>query len=246
MIAIRQERLLKIQQLKKEIDTKHPLSQSELRELRKWYDVSFTYNSNAIEGNTLTLAETKVIIEDGLTIGGKQIKEILEAKNHKTSLDLLFQFTQKKTDLSENIICKLHQNLLFDIDKEDAGHYRHVQVFISGSNEKLPNANEVAKLMKDFLKWYQTSKSTMNPVLLSIETHYRFVKIHPFIDGNGRIARLILNLILLQNNYTPIIIPVIQRLEYIQSIQQSLQAFTDFMLNTIYQNMKDYLRMITK
>lgn len=235
--------LKKIHELKAKIDAKRPLTETEIRELRKWYDVSFTYNSNAIEGNTLTLAETKIVIEDGLTVGGKQIHEILEAKNHKTVLDLLFDICQKNIEMSEDTLFDMHKHLLFDIDEENAGVYRKVQVYISGSEEKLPSVSQVSNLMKEFFQWYKSEKNTIDPVMLSILVHYKFVKIHPFIDGNGRMARLMLNLVLIQNGFPPIIVPVVRRLEYIQSIK-SEDAFTEFLLSTIYENLKDYVRMI--
>ena len=236
------ELLKKIEQLQLKIESNRPFTSGELKELRKWYDVTFTYNSNAIEGNTLTLAETKVVIEDGLTIGGKQVKEILEAKNHKKVLDTLFSLVHEKKELSEDLLCELHRELLFDIEEEDAGKYRKIQVFISGTDEKLPMAKDVPKLMVEFFKWLEDVKDSMNPVELAVLVHYKFVKIHPFIDGNGRVARLILNLILMGKGYPPIVVPVVLRLEYIQSFV-SEEKFMNFMLSVVHENLKDYTRM---
>ncbi|MFH1188125.1 MAG: Fic family protein [bacterium] len=241
---MRQNLLKKIEELKQKIDDLRPLSPGEVKEIRKWYDVSYTYNSNAIEGNTLTLGQTKMIIEDGLTVGGKQIKEILEVKNHKNVLDKLFDIAKNKNNISEKLILEFHEILLLDIDQENAEKYRKIQVYISGSEEKLPTAKRVPALMKNFLDWYAKDGKKLSPVVLAILFHYKFVKIHPFIDGNGRMARLLLNLILLRAGYPPIIVPVIRRQEYINAIQAGEDAFVDFMLEIVEVNLEDYLRMV--
>lgn len=240
------EILKKIEENKKKLDSKRPLSEGEIKAIRKWFDVSYTYHSNAIEGNTLTLGETRMILEDGLTVGGKQVKEILEAKNHKEALNLLFEIARNKKDFSEKIICDLHKKLLLDIDDENAGCYRRIQVYITGSEELPPAAKKVPKLMKEFIRWHHSSKDKINILELAVLTHYKLVKIHPFIDGNGRIARLLLNLILLQQGYPPVIIPIIKRQEYIKSIQKGESEFIVFMLNIINVNLEDYLRMVER
>lgn len=240
------EYLEKIQALKAELDAKRPLNEGELRELRKWYDVTYTYHSNAIEGNSLTLAETKVVIEDGVTVGGKPLREIYEVKNHKKVLDMMFDFVDGGTPLDEAMILNLHKVLLAEIDTENAGVYRKVQVYISGSEEELPPASEVPALMSDFFYWYESEKSNVNPCLLASQFHYKFVKIHSFVDGNGRMARLLANLILVQNGYPPMIVPVVRRLEYIRSIQEGSDAFDAFMMTVIVESMKDYLRMVSE
>lgn len=239
----KQELLEKIQGNKKILDAKRPLTQSEIKAIRKWFDVTYTYHTNAIEGNTLTLGETRMILEDGLTVGGKQVKEIFEAKNHKKALDLLFAIVSGKEDLSEEIICDLHKKLLLDINDENAGNYRKIRVYITGSEELPPSAKKVPKLMKEFLKWYSNNKGKIDISELAALVHYKFVKIHPFIDGNGRIARLLVNLILLKNGYPPIIIPIIRRQEYIEAIKKGEENFTLFMLDIINVNLEDYLRM---
>lgn len=234
----------KIKANKKILDAKRPLTPSEIKTIRKWFDVTYTYHTNAIEGNTLTLGETRMILEDGLTVGGKQVKEILEAKNHQKSLDLLFNFVSGKKNLSEEIICDLHRKLLLDIDDENAGNYRKIQVYITGSEDLPPAAKEVPGLMKEFIRWYKSSKDNTDLLELAALVHYRFVKIHPFIDGNGRIARLLANLILLEKGYPPIIIPIIRRQEYIEAIKKGEENFTLFLLDIINVNLEDYLKML--
>ncbi|MBU3924425.1 Fic family protein [Patescibacteria group bacterium] len=240
---IKQEFLDKIKANKKILDAKRSLTQSEIKTIRKWFDVTYTYHTNAIEGNTLTLSETRMILEDGLTVGGKQVKEILEAKNHQKTLDLLFEIVSGEKDLSEEIICNLHKKLLLDIDDENAGNYRKIQVYITGSEDLPPTAKEVSGLMKEFIKWYSDNKIKIDLLELVALIHHKFVKIHPFIDGNGRIARLLVNLILSKNGYPPIIIPIIRRQEYIEAIKKGEESFALFMLDIINVNLEDYLRM---
>lgn len=240
---IKQELLNKIKANKKKLDAKRPLNPSEIKTIRKWFDVTYTYHTNAIEGNTLTLGETRMILEDGLTVGGKQVKEILEAKNHKNALDLLFDIVSGEKDLSEEVICDLHKKLLLDIDDENAGNYRKIQVYFTGSEDLPPTVKEVPVLMKEFIKWYLENKNKIDLLELAALVHYKFVKIHPFIDGNGRIARLLANLILLKNGYPPIIIPIIRRQEYMEAIKKGEENFTVFMFDIISVNMEDYLRM---
>ena len=136
----KEELLEKIGKNKKVLDSKRPLSEGEIKAVRKWFDVSYTYHTNAIEGNTLTLGETRMILEDGLTVGGKQVKEILEVKSHQQALNLLFEIVKNKKDFSEEVICALHQKLLLGIDDENAGRYRKIQVYITGSEELPPPA----------------------------------------------------------------------------------------------------------
>lgn len=240
------ELLSKINQLKKQIDVLRPLNKGELQELKKWYETTYTYHTNALEGNSLTLAETKIVLEEGLTIEGKPLRDILEATNHKEALDLLFSLVEKKTKLTEECILGLHKIFLDKIDTENAGVYRKIQVYISGEEEKLPSAHEVPFLMQNLLQWYGENSELLHPTILSAEFHYRFVKIHPFVDGNGRIARLISNLILLQSGYPLVIIPTVQRREYITALKSTStkESFVNFFLASVVDNMRDYMRMI--
>jgi Fic family protein len=244
---VRDYYLKRIADFKKRLANCRPLGQEELEGLRKWYLVESTYNSNAIEGNTITLSETKVIIEDGLTVGGHSIREILEVVNHKEATEKLTEIVKLKTELTEGLICELHKMLIKGIDDKNAGRYRQIQVFISGETKIPPSAKEIPGLMYNLLDWYQENK-TMNPLMLSGELHYRFVKIHPFVDGNGRIARLLTNLILMQNSFPMLIIPVIKRIEYMESLHSSAsqEKFTDFFIEAVYLSMRDYLSMINQ
>lgn len=239
--------LQKIKDLKQKIDSMRPLNQGELNELKKWYSVTYTYNSNAIEGNSLTLEETKMVLEEGITIGGKPLREIFEVINHGKAIEKLYEFLKNNQDITEHTIKDVHKVILNKIDDENAGIYRKIQVYISGESEVLPPAKDIPKLMKELFTWYKKGLTKKDVLELIAEWHYKFVKIHPFVDGNGRVARLIVNLMLLKNGYPIQIIPIIRRQEYIQSLHSSktFRDFYKFFLSVQYENMKDYLRMIS-
>lgn len=234
----------KITDLKKQIESLRPLNQGELNELKKWYRVTYTYHSNAIEGNTLTLAETKMVVEEGLTIDGKSLREIYEATNHAQAIDLIYEAIGKKSVLDEALLKKIHHLILKNIDEENAGVYRRIQVFITGEPEPLCPAEQIPEKMKALFEWLvKIDQPTLKEVA---RWHYDFVKIHPFVDGNGRVARLGVNILLLQQGYPLQVIPFVRRREYIQSLHSS-KAFEDFyafFLSVQYETMKDYLRMV--
>ncbi len=162
-------------------------------------ELEYTFESNRIEGNTLTLKETDLIINEGLTISGKSMREHLEAINHKDAIAFMKQLAERNTPISESDLLSLHQLVLRGIDATNAGKYRGVQVMIKGSKHLPPAPYLVPKQMEDFFIWYQANKILHHPVVLAAEMHERLVTIHPFIDGNGRTSRLLMNLILIQN-----------------------------------------------
>jgi len=164
------------------------------------YEVEYTYHSNRIEGNTLTLQETELVVNHGITVSGKTMREHLEAVNHYEAIALIQEFVAEKKPLTERFLLGLHALVLRGIDKENAGKYRDVQVRIGGSSHIPPNAMVVPQKMEELFDWYYKNQH-MHPVLLSAEMHERLVSIHPFIDGNGRTSRLLMNLILLQHGY---------------------------------------------
>jgi Fic family protein/DNA-binding XRE family transcriptional regulator len=164
-------------------------------------ELEYTFESNRIEGNTLTLRETDLVINEGLTVSGKSMREHLEAINHQEAIGYIKHLMDKSTSLVEREVLSIHNLILRGIHPEDAGRYRKVQVMIKGSTHMPPQPFMVAKDMEDYFIWYETYKNKMHPVLLAAEMHERLVTIHPFIDGNGRTSRLVMNLILLQNGY---------------------------------------------
>lgn len=164
-------------------------------------ELEYTFESNRIEGNTMTLRETDLVINEGLTISGKSMREHLEAINHQEAIAFIKDLTTKNTSLIEKEVLSIHNLILRGIHPEDAGRYRKVQVMIKGSAHMPPQPFLVAKEMEDYFIWYETNKNKLHPIVLAAEMHERLVTIHPFIDGNGRTSRLVMNLILLQNGY---------------------------------------------
>ena len=215
------------------------------------------YNSNAIEGNTLTLGETRLVIEDGLTIGGKTTREMHEAEGLARAIDALIV---GDLQISEDAILIFHRLIMQGIDDENAGKYRQIQVYISGDDHSPPRASEVANLMKELITWYSAhsplrkgargiSSGLLHPTLLASEFHYRFVKIHPFVDGNGRTARLLSNLILMSHGYPMIVVPIVRRADYISSLHSvtgSLDRFQSFYADIVHENLRDYIRMVSE
>jgi Fic family protein len=206
---------------KNQLDSFRPLPPALVRNLEEWFRVELTYSSNALEGNTLTRRETAVVLEKGLTIGGKSLKEHLEATNHARALDFVHSLIDKKpSQITEHDILTIHAMILKGIEDEHAGRYRTIAVRISGSTVILPNPRKLPTLMEDFHDWL-TQKHGLHPVAFASEAHYQLVTIHPFVDGNGRTARLLMNLLLLMQGYPPAIIRPRDRLAYIGALEQA-------------------------
>jgi Fic family protein len=163
--------------------------------------LEYTFESNRIEGNTLTLQETDLVINEGLTIAGKSMREHLEAINHNEAIDYVKDLVLRKVKINEREVLMIHNLILRGIMPENAGKYRSVQVMIKGSAHMPPQPFLVMKKMEEYFEWYSTNKNLLHPVVLAAEMHERLVTIHPFIDGNGRTSRLIMNLILLSNGF---------------------------------------------
>lgn len=193
-----QNLLNEIEELKAKLNKYRHL---ESDKVAKAFELEYTYESNRIEGNTLTLQETALVVEKGLTISGKSLQEHMEAINHTHAIEFVKELVREKTPFSETILRDIHRLILQSIDNTNAGYYRTVQVLISGATFVPPQPLLVPDQMKDFFLWYEAEKNNLHPVILSAEMHERLVTIHPFIDGNGRTSRLLMNLILLQNGY---------------------------------------------
>jgi Fic family protein len=206
-----------IDEQKKAIDLRRPLTKNQYNTLRDNLIVEWTYNSNAIEGNTLTLSETKVVLE-GITIGGKSVVEHLEAINHRDAILFLESIVDRQEEITEWNIRNLHQIILKDIDNSNAGKYRMENVLISGAKHIPPEYLMVPVHMQTLV--YEDNKEWIHyhPVVRAALLHGEFVKIHPFIDGNGRTARLLLNLVLMVNGYPPIVIKKESRLAYYEAL----------------------------
>ena len=202
-----------IDSLKESIDEYRPFSKGLANSLHEKLIVEWTYNSNAIEGNTLTLSETKVVLE-GITIGGKSMVEHLEVINHRDAILFVEDLIANKEQISEWNVKNIHALILKEIDNANAGKYRSENVVISGA-EHIPSKHYgVGDLMQKLMVEYQNEWKEFHPVVRATLIHGEFVKIHPFIDGNGRTSRLLLNFELMKNGYPPIIIKNEERARY--------------------------------
>lgn len=228
------------------IDGFRPFTEETLKSLKSYYKIGLTFSSNALEGNSLTESETKVVIEDGLTIGGKPLRDIYEATGHAKAYDYIYEIVNNKSLKSEDIL-ELHRLFYENIDSKKAGKYREEQVFISGSQYKVTSPQDIEKEMTEFLSWFNKNEKAINPIIFAALTHLKFVFIHPFVDGNGRVARLLMNLSLLRNAYTIAIIPPILRSEYISLLEKSHyeeKEFIDFIAQRVIQTQLELIRIL--
>ena len=240
-----QSKLSQCERQQRQLWTYRPLSPETIRSLREYYRVGLTYTSNALEGNSLTESETKVVIEDGLTIEGKPLRDVYEAVGHAQAYDFLYELSHD-APLTEETICTIHRLFYHQIDSERAGVYRRVPVFISGSQYAVAPVGEIGKRMQQLVQWYNRHEGKMHPVELAAELHRRFVYIHPFVDGNGRVSRLLMNLSLMRSDYNIAIIPAICRAEYISALEQGHQTpdvFLSFVADRVIMTQLDILRL---
>ncbi len=209
--------------------------------LHKWLLTELAYTSNAIEGNTLTRQETALVIEENITSGSKPINDYLEARNHAKAFEFIYQAAQDNIPIDEAFVLNIHKIILSGIDEVNAGFYRAVRVRISGSQTVLPNPLKVPDLMADFAKWLvNPSEDTLTH---AIEAHYRLVSIHPFVDGNGRTARLLLNALLMRFGFSPVIIRSIDRKRYLTTLETyqtkgNKEPYYQFMLSALNRSLK--------
>lgn len=239
----------KLTQKKRLLDKHQPLAPELVKNLEDWFRVELTYTSNAIEGNTLTRRETAVVIEKGLTVAHKSLNEHLEATNHAKALDWVRLLSQKKTlKIRVQDILSIHGMILKSIDDEHAGRYRNVAVRISGSAVVLPNPRKVPDLMNEFENWL-AQNAHLHPVQLAAEAHYQLVTIHPFVDGNGRTGRLLMNYLLMAYGYPPAIIRKRDRLKYIAALEEaqlggSKENYEHLIIQAVDRSLDIYLKAI--
>lgn len=231
--------------LKLQIDELRPFPPETLKSLREYYRVGLTYSSNALEGNSLTESETKIVIEDGLTVDGKPLLHAYEAIGHAEAYDHLYKIAQNKAlELSD--ILKLHELFYRRISPEFAGRIRVGQVFLSGSRYRLPKPSDLSKLLDDFVAWFNVNEKQLHPVEFAALVHQKFVFIHPFADGNGRVSRLLMNLALMRAGYDITIIPPILRREYIAALEKAhrnTKEFCSFIARRVIETQKELLRL---
>jgi Fic family protein len=216
------EQYAHLESLKAKLDRARPLPPATLKSIQDDFQLSYTYNSNAIEGNTLTLYETMVVLKDGFTVGGKSMCEHLEAINHRDAIYLLEQMAQSPEAANEKEVRALHALVLRGIDDLNAGAWRHDTVRIYGASHIPPRAEKIPAKMGEFFDWCHEKASALPPIERAARMHIDFVAIHPFIDGNGRTARLLMNLELLKAAYPIAIIKVEERQKYYQNLDTAI------------------------
>lgn len=222
--------LKRLTEKKKKLDGYRPFPSGLVKNLDDWFRVELTYTSNAIEGNTLTRKETALVVAEGITVRGKTLKEHLEAINHAGAMDFIKELvSQKRQKIQNRDVLDIHALILKKIDDSNAGRYRNISVRIRGANAVLPNPAKVPELMKGFFNWLH-SNNAEHPAKIAADAHYKLVSIYPFSDGNGRTARLLMNLLLMQTGYPPALIRKDDRDLYINSIEkaQLSELFEDY------------------
>jgi len=235
----------------RDLNNLRPLPPSAVRKLKEQFEIEMTYNSNGIEGNSLTLKETFLVINEGITVKGKPLKDHLEAKNHYEALEFLSDLVErgKRHTASEVLIRNLHKLIMLETDKNWAGKYRNSDVFIAGSSHKPPSAIEVPILVRNLVYWLNQNRKKLHPVELAAIFHHKLVYIHPFFDGNGRTARLVMNLLLMQVGYPLVVILKNDRKKYYQVLNRAdkkdYTPFVRFIAQAVERSLDIYLKTLT-
>lgn len=240
------EHLKKLEIYQNTINRLRPFEGQMLKQIKDFYRIGLTWTSNALEGNSLTESETKVLIEDGLTVGGRPLRDMFEAVDHAKAYDYMFTLLGDK-EITEKDILYLHKLFYQNIDAEFAGRYRDIPVFISGSNYPVTKVENIQSEIEDLCEWIKTERNEYNPVEFAAILHKRFVLIHPFKDGNGRVARLLMNTALIQEGYLPALIPPILRADYISLLEKAHiddKPFINFIEERELESQKDFLRLL--
>ncbi|MCF8246603.1 MAG: Fic family protein [Saprospiraceae bacterium] len=246
-----EERLLALEAKKIQLDALRPLPAIALKNIRESLNLEWTYHSNSIEGNTLSLHETRMVIEEGFTIKGISLREHFEAVNHHEAIHFLEAMAEKSNNLDASDILEIHALVMQKIEQDFAGRYRNAGVRIAGANFVPPNALKVNDLMDELLEWVNDAGNIYHPIVKATIFHHRLVWIHPFFDGNGRTARLVYNLLLMREGYPPAIILKNDRKKYydalnfankgdfnklltlvMQAVERSLEIYLGNMTNT--------------
>lgn len=241
------DRFAVINSLKSHLDRLRPLPVNTVRTLHEQQVLEWTYHSNAIEGNTLTLKETKVVLE-GITIGGKSLREHFEVINHKEAIDYVEAIVQDQEALSEWQIKCIHHLVLKNSDEFNAGKYRQENVVIAGAEHLPPDYLKVPDAMAALMTWFD-SQTDLHPLECAARLHVDFVGIHPFVDGNGRTSRLLMNFELLRKGFLPVIIPVENRLQYYEALDSAhtrgdYELFIDLVTSLEEESLTRYLRIV--
>lgn len=228
-----------------------PLNTSQVQKLREQLEIEMTYNSNAIEGNSLTLRETWLVLHEGITIKGKPLKDHLEAKDHQEALEFLYELvSSNRCTVSEHVVRQLHQLVVQETEKEYAGKYRDGAVIIGGAKHTPPDALDVPRLMKELMEWLKKNDKKIHPVVLSALLHHKLVAIHPFFDGNGRTSRLVMNITLMFSGFPLAIILKADRKKYYTVLQKAdsgdAKPLVLFVAQAVERSLDMYIRTFTK
>jgi Fic family protein len=235
----------------KQLNKLRPISSTLLLKLKERFQIEMTYNSNGIEGNTLTLKETYWVIQQGITVKGKSLKDHLEAKNHKEALDYLYEMIEQGSShtISEHLIKSLHSLVIQGIDSSIAGQYRKVDVFITGTDHVPPSAIEVPYKMQELVAWARENYKKMTIVDFATLFHHKFVYIHPFQDGNGRVGRLLMNVFLMQYGFPIAIIQKNDRQKYYRVLAEAdygrYKPLITFVAQAVLRSLNIYLDVLT-
>jgi Fic family protein len=240
----------RIKEKKRKLDSLRPLPKAVLKKMKEQFAIELAYNSNAIEGNSLTLKETRLVIEEGVTIRGKPLREHFEAINHDKAFGFLESLVSNKVKITENVIKEIHKIILSGIDDKYAGRYRDVNVRILGAIKSPPRFGKVPGEMTAFLREFDENPKGFNDVELAAFIHYRLVEIHPFTDGNGRTARLLMNLFLISRGYPITMVLKVDRKKYYDRLKKAdhgdIKPFFDFMARNIERSLDFYLDAFEK
>jgi len=212
---------LMIAERKAALDALRPLSAGALAALQDYYDVELTYSSNAIEGNTLTHRETAEVIAHGITVGGKPLRDHLEAQDHYAAVRWVRDLARAETPVEEAVVTELHRRIVLRSNPDIAGSYSAFPRRVAGSAVIFPNPAKLPALMADFGAWLAAQPPGYGA---AFDAHYRLVSIHPFSDVNGRTARLLMNLLLLRSGYPPVAIGPDDRAAYLDSLERGQLA----------------------
>lgn len=247
-MLIRKRHYSRILDKRKRLDEFRPLLPAMVARLRNELMIEYTYDSNAIEGGTLTLRETRLVLEEGITVGGKPLREILATKNHPEAIRSVEQLVEAGRDIIEEDVLRLHALVLHDIDKT-AGLYRMSGVKIAGAGFMPSPSKEVRLRVLDLLQWLKSNPDELTPIELAAVFHHRFTQIHPFTDGNGRVARLLMNAILMKHGYPFIAnISYSDRAKYLKTLSDAdfgnMSAFVNFVARSVERSIDVYLHAL--
>ena len=235
----------------KQLNALRPLNKSQVQKLQEQLEIEMTYNSNAIEGNSLTLRETWLVLHEGITIKGKPLKDHLEAKDHKEALEFLYELVSgKRGTVSEHLVRQLHQLVVQETEKEYAGKYRDAAVIIGGAKHTPPDAIDVPRLMRELMAWFKKNERKLHPVVLSALLHHKLVAVHPFFDGNGRTSRLVMNVSLMRRGFPLAIILKADRKKYYSVLQkaddENVEQLVLFVAQAVERSLDLYIRTFAK